>query len=249
MAVLLTVQDIHRLIEQDCQKMGFFAYDSLETEEVDIKINQEIYSFVEAVIDIANKRIPKIGIDDGFQSSQVSLDSLRTIHVKDLSRTLTVTNNQVTFPLPDDYLHHIKTKLGITYSCTELNAKNVRVTVTKTVEPEPTLRIGESQNIDNMRASSFHKTKKESPLGEIVGETVYIYKESDWTVANAKLDYIKRPAKVAYVKDGGGAYDPTNSVQCDLPPTALYIICNMVAVKILKVIETQQQKIVNLEQQ
>lgn len=249
MAVLLTVQDIHRLIEQDCQKMGFFAYDSLETEEVDLKINEQIYVFIEAVVDIVNKRVPKVGIDDGFQSSQVSLDSLRTIHVKDDNRTITVTGNQITYPLPEDYLHHIKTKLGITYTCTELNNKNVKVTVTKTIDPEPTLRIGESQNIDNMRASSFHKTKKESPLGEIVGELVYIYKTDDFTVASAKLDYIRRPAKVAYVKDGGGAYDPINSVQCDLPPTALYIICNMVAVKILKVIETQQQKIVNLEQQ
>jgi hypothetical protein len=243
MAELLTVQDIHRLIEQDCQKMGFFAYDSLETEEIDLKINEQIYSFIEAVIDITRRNQPKIGVNEGFQANQVSLDSLRTIHLKDIPLTLDAFDDGMKFSLPDDYLHHIKTKLTIEYLCVDNDGK----TVTKIITPPPSLRIGESQVIDNMRTSSFHKTVKESPLGEIVGNIVYIYTDSDFNLTNAKLDYIKRPAKVTYAKDIGGFYDHGNSVQCDLPPTALYMIINMTVVKILKVIETQQQKIVNLE--
>ncbi len=243
MAELLSVQDIHRLIEQDCQKMGFFAYDSLETEEVDLKINEQIYAFIEAVIDISKGAKPKIGLEDGFQANQVSLDSLRTIHLKDVARTLESFDDGTKFPLPDDYLHHIKTKLTVTHECKNA-AGNLEIV---TITPPPTLRIGKSEVIDNMRASSFHKTKKESPLGEMVGNYIFVYTDSNFNVTGVKVDYIKRPAKVTYGKDEAGDYASGSSVQCDLPPTVLYMIANMTAVKILKVIETQQQKIVNLD--
>lgn len=234
---------MHRLIEQDVQKMGFFAYDDLEPEEIDLKINEQIYAFIEAVVDVTKGRKPKIGIVEGFQEDQVSLDSLRTIHLKDTSMTLADFSDGEKFDLPTNYLHHVKTKLGITYTCIE-GGKSV----TKTLVPKATLRLGESQNIEIMRRSSFYKTKKESPLGELVGSTVYIYEDSEFEITTAELDYIKRPAKVTYVKDGGGSYDPINSIQCDLPDTVLYTIVNMTVLKILKVIETKQQKIVNLQE-
>lgn len=240
---LLTIQDMHRLIEQDIQNMGFFAYDDLESEEIDLKINEQIYKFIEAVVDKSQGRRPRIGVNEGFQENQVNLDSLRTIHIRELSRTLTpITGVGAKFVLPDDYLHHIKSKVTVTYSCVEN-----KETVTKTITPSPSIRIGESQNIDFMKRSAFHKTKKESPLAEIVNNEIFIY-SNGFNITEAYLDYIKRPAKVLYAKDGNGDYDSGNSVDCDLPDTVHYMIVDMTVKKILKVTEAQQQKIVNLEQ-
>lgn len=241
---LLSVLEMHRLIEQDVQKMGFFAYDSLETEEIDLKINEQIYAFIEAVLDVTQGRVPKIGVEEGFQKNQVSLDSLRTLHLKDQTTTLSTFTDGKKFDVDTNiYLHHIKTKLTVTYSCSENGSL-----VTKTLSPSPVLRVGESQHIDNMRRSSFHKTKKESPLGEIAGNTVYIYTDSSFNVTEAFIDFIKKPAKVTYAKSGGN-YDSNNSVHCDLPDSVHYMIVKMTVAKILKVIETTQQKIVNLETQ
>lgn len=242
MAALLNIQDMHRLIEQEIQKMGFFAYDDLESEEIDLQINNQIYEFIEAVLAVYRGQKPKIGVPEGFQADQVSLDSLRTIHVREELRPLnSVTGEGKRFDLPDNYLHHVKTKLTVTYSCVEN-----KQTVIKTVSPKPALRVAESQNIDIMKASSFYKSKKESPLGEIVGNRVFIY-ENGFTVTEAYLDYITRPAKVVYAKDINGDYTSVGSVDCNLPDSVHYTIVNMTAIKISKIIETPQQKIVNLE--
>jgi len=222
--------------------MGFFAYDDLESEEIDLQINNQIYEFIEAVVAVYKGQKPKVGVAEGFQADQVSLDSLRTIHVREENRPLTVVSGEgQKFDLPATYLHHIKTKLTVTYQCIE-NGQNV----TKTVTPKPALRIGNTQDIDTMKRSSFYKSMKESPLGEIVGDSVYIY-ENGFTVTGASLDYIKRPVKVLYNKDINGAFTPTGSFNCDLPDSVHYTIVKMTAIKIAKIIETPQQKIVNLE--
>lgn len=239
---LLTIQDMHRIIEQKIQKMGFFAYDDLESEEIDLKINEQIYNFVEAVVDITQGRKPnKTIINEGFQEDQVNLDSLRTLHVKDESRSLSSFSEGKRFTLPENYLHHIKTKLTISYNCVEN-----KQTVTKTVTPKPSLRVVASQDIDNMKLSHFYKSKKDSPLGEIVGNYIYVH-ENNFTVTEAFLDYVTKPAKVLFAKDGNGDYDSNASIHCNLPDNVHYMIVNMTAIEIMKVIETQQQKIVNLQ--
>lgn len=231
---------MHRLIEQKVQKMGFFAYDDLETEEVDLKINEQIYNFIEAVVDITNGRKAKIGVEEGFQENQVNLDSLRTIHVKEESRVLSSFTDGKKFQLPDNYLHHIKTRLTVTYSCVEN-----KVIVSKTVTPKPSLRVVATQDIDNMKLSHFFSSKKESPLGEIVGNHIYVH-ENNFTVTEAYLDYITRPTKVLYAKNIDGSYNSAGSTHCNLPDNVHYMIVNMTAIEIMKVIETPQQKIVNL---
>lgn len=228
---------MHNLIEQDVQKMGFFVYDNLEPEEIDLKINESIYAFIEAVLDITKGKQPKIGLEDGFQVNQVSLDSLRTIHVKAAERTVATDSDGFFFLVPENYLHYIKAKLTVTYLCNELNNKNVRVQVTKTLSPPPALRIGDTQVIDNMRRSAFHKTRKDSPLGEIADTQIYIYGDGIFTVTTAFLDYIRKPAKVSFA-------DP---VHCDLPDSVQYMIKDIAVNKILKVIEAPQQKVVNLD--
>lgn len=239
----LTIQDTHRQIEEDVQRLGFYVYDNLESEQIDLQINRQIYYAIDGILDKYFGRKLKIGIDQGFQVDQVSLDNLRQQHVKDANTTLTTsTGIGKKFELPADYYHYIKAKATISYSCYEDGVKKTKTEPVK-------VRIVKSQDIDNMLNHPFHKTVKESPIGEIAGNYVYIYTNSDFDVTEVKLDYIKKPVKVVFAKDISGNYDAANSVHFDIDNSLQYMIIDMTVLKIIKIIESPQQKIINLEQE
>lgn len=241
----LTILEFHRILNQELQSMGFFTSQGLETEEIDLQINAQIDLFVEAVIDKFRGRIPKIGVEEGFQANQIRLDDLRTIHVKDLSRNLTVydTNAGVKFDLPDDYSHHIKTKVTWSIPCKDEKGKD------STLTGNSQIRVTKSEDIEDARNSVFYKTVKENPLAEIAGNTVYIYTSGFSLGSTVKLDYIRKPVVVKYAKDGSGNYDSGNSVHCDLPHTVHRTIIKMTAIHISTIIESNQQKVQNLQQE
>lgn len=241
----LTILEFHRILNQELQSMGFFTSQGLESEEIDLQINAQIDLFVEAVIDKFRGRIPKIGVQEGFQANQIRLDDLRTIHVKDQSVNLAVydTNAGVKFDLPANYSHHIKTKVTWSIPCKDEKGKS------STLTGNSQIRISKSEDIEAARTDVFYKTSKESPLAEIAGNTVYIYTDGFTLGSTAKLDYIKMPAVVKYAKDGSGNYDAAASTHCDLPHTAHRTIIKMTAIHISSIIESNQQKIQNLQQE
>lgn len=238
----LNILNTHRLIEQDVQRLGFYVYDNLETEEIDLQINRQIYTVIDGILDKFFGRTLKIGIDQGFQVNQVTLDNLRLQHVKDATTTLTTFTGGKKLDLPSDYYHYIKAKATISYSCRE---DGQTVTKTKLVK----IRIAESQNVDAMLDNPLHKTVKESPIGEIAGNILYIYTNENFDVTDVKLDYIKKPVQVVFAKDINGDYDSVNSVSFDIDNSLQYMIINMTVLKILKILEISQQKIANLEQE
>lgn len=237
----LSIIDIHTMIEQDTQRLGFYVYDSLETEEIDLQINRQIYSIVDGILDKHFGRKLKVGPDVGFQVDQVTLDNLRTLHIKGASTTLINIDNGKSFDLESDYYHYIKAVATLGYKCYDKGQE-----VTKTVKSK--LRIVESGLIDEMLKNPLYTTSIDSPLAEIVGNKIYIYNSDDFTIDNVKIDYIKKPIKVLYAKDGGGNYDAGNSVTTDLDNSLQYMLVDMTVLKIMKIIEQPQQKIVNLEQ-
>lgn len=240
-STLLNIQDMHTLIEQDVQKLGFYVYDDLETEEIDLQINRQTNKLIEGILDKYFGRSPKVGPEEGFQLDQVTLDNLRKQHVKDQVATLTTFDDGSKFDLPDNYSHYIKAKAIVSYSCRE---NKVTTTKTKTVK----LRIGETLNIDAMREHPFFKTSKDSPLCEIANNSIYIYTDPKFTITDVKFDYIKKPIVVKYAKDVDGNYDPVNSVNSDLDDSLHYMLVDMTSIRIMKIIETQQQKIENIQQ-
>lgn len=239
----LSIQDTHRLIEQDIQRLGFYVYDNLETEEIDLQINRQIYIVIDGILDKFFGRKLKVGVDQGFQIDQVSLDNLRKQHIKDATTTLSVaTTIGKKFDVPADYYHYIKAKATVSYKCWE---NGVEITKTKSVK----LRVVPTQDIDQMLEHPFHKTLKESPVAEIAGNTVYIYTNSDFDVTEVKLDYITKPVQVLFAKDISGNYDGVNSVSFNIDNSLHYMVAEMTVLKIMKIIEVPQQRIVNLEQE
>src|SRR5688500_629673 len=103
----LTILDVHRIIEQDVQKMGFFAYKDLEHEEIDIQINRQIDIIVNGILDKHFRRELKLNEEQGFQKNQVTLDNLRRLHKMTvfIPPALNVSDSAKTafFTLPTDY--------------------------------------------------------------------------------------------------------------------------------------------------
>lgn len=237
----LTILDMHRLLDQEIQSMGYLTYRGSESEEIDLQINTQIDNFVEAIVDKYKSKQARNGVKEGFQANQVRLDDLRTIHIKDLVRSSTPYGSDgVSFPLPDDYSHHIKTKVTWSIDCIGEDKKKTTLTGLSQI------RIAETEDIENMRVHPFYKTTKESPLAELVNNTVYVYTDG-FTITEVKIDYIKKPAVVKFGKDVGGNYDSGTSVNCDLPHTVHRTIIRNTAIHISSIIESNPQKIENLK--
>lgn len=234
-----TIQDVHRLIEQGVQKMGFFAYKDLETEEIDLQINATIANLVNGILDKSFGRALKINEEQGFQKDQVTLDNLRALHVGNALMTLNSADvDQVAFTLPNNYLHYIKATVTLSYECYD---NGVKKTETKKVD----VRISPSQY--DLRNNPLYKTGIDSPLGEIIGSGVFIFKDSTFNITEARLTYIREPATVKYAKDIDGNYDSINSVQIDLDASLHQMIVDMTVIKISTILENPQQKIINME--
>src|SRR5688500_4726404 len=119
----LTILDVHRIIEQDVQKMGFFAYKDLEHEEIDIQINRQIDIIVNGILDKHFRRELKLNEEQGFQKNTFSVDNFRSLHKMNVFIPFALNVNDSTktafFILPTDYYHHIKTTMIIKYDCYE----------------------------------------------------------------------------------------------------------------------------------
>jgi hypothetical protein len=219
--------------------MGMAAYKDFAPEELDLQINRQIYFIVEGIVDKHFGRTIKVDEKQGFQSNQVTLDNLRFLQAG-AAPAVQVFNGKKYVIIPDDYYHHIKTTVTITYPCYEDGKEIIH---TEDVD----LRIGQLQY--DMKRHPFHKTGRDSVLGEITNGAMFI-EEGNFTVTKALISYIKKPAKVKFGYDPvTGDYDPATSVQCDLDDSLLYMLVNMTSTKIMELIETNQQKIVNSQRE
>lgn len=239
----MDILNMHRVIEQKVQRLAFFAYKDLESEEVDIHINDQIDVLLHGIIDKFQGRELKIGTEQGFQQNQVSLDNLRTLHVKDETVVLSPggDTDEVIFTLPDTYYHYIKCTVKTSYPCTDDNGEP------STSIQKVDVRIHNSQF--DLRNEPLYKTGVDSPLGEIAGNVMTIYKDNSFDIVDAKLSYIRKPAIVKFNKDVNGDYQEAGSVHCDLDSSLHQMLTAMTSLSIMKILEANQQKIVNLQQE
>jgi len=238
----MNILQFHEIIEQDIQNMGFFTHADLTHEEIDLQINRQIYILLNGILDKHFGRALKIGPEQGFQSEQVTLDNLRTLTVKDNYYQGVVNVNdplEVIVPLPPGYYHLIRVTGNIAFDCYE-NGK--KVTKSKVVG----IRIVPSQS--HLRENPFHKTGKDSLLGEIADTNLYVLQDTGFRVTGALFTFIRIPAVVKYAEDIDGNYDVGSSTQCDLDLSLHHMIQKMTSIEIMQTLESSQQKIVNFKQ-
>lgn len=239
----MTVLDFHRIIEQDLQKMGFFAYSDMETEEIDIQLNRQVDFLVNGILDKHFGRPLKINEEQGFQKNQVTLDNLRTIHVRNQILTIAndTTNLESTCALPATYLHNIRCTVNISFKCYDPDKEQEVVQ-----KEEIPVILQESQYY--LKDNPLYKSGKDGILGELVGSNVILYGIPNITFDNVKMSYIRKPNTIKYGKDDNGDYDASLSTECDLDESLHQMLARMTSIEIMKIIESNPQKIVSMQQ-
>jgi hypothetical protein len=198
----MNIQRFHIDIDLRLRKVSANVEGNLLTEEVDIYINRAINQFIKKTFDLQRK--------DGqeFEDSQKATDDLRSIHVRMLE-LLTYTYNPVfmarEYQLPENYMY-------LTQDYTKTNHCTNRPFVPN--------RLTRTENLHKVLDNPYETTHPNSPISNLFGNTLIVYSLGKFDIQNVWIDYIRKPAVVKLaldVQEDLSSYNPSLSVECDLP--------------------------------
>lgn len=142
----------------------------------------------------------------GFEQDQKRTDDLRTLVTKRTYKDIDITKvnqEEYTVTLPDDYVillgdtAGIAPADGITNDCWEKDSEgNYKVKYSDTIE-------GTIETVDRIKENSlseYHlKYTKAKPIRLIQDNTITLYTDGNYKVAEYTIEYLKRPSKVTLV--------------------------------------------------
>lgn len=126
---------------------------------------------------------------DGIKVSQRELDEVKNLIIK--NQTLIKDNSLTTseydvYTLPDNYYFMIADKTTTSHFTVEKIYQN---------------RMYSSERIHEVLEDTHYGTKYNSPVSELANNKLYIYKKSNFTISNVKIDYIKDFTEVNVITD------------------------------------------------
>lgn len=142
----------------------------------------------------------------GFEQDQKRTDDLRTLVTKRTYKDIDITKvnqGEYTVTLPDDYVillgdtAGIAPADGITNDCWEKDSEgNYKVKYSDTIE-------GTIETVDRIKENSlseYHlKYTKAKPIKLMQDNTITLYTDGQYKVAEYTIEYLKRPSKVTLV--------------------------------------------------
>lgn len=142
----------------------------------------------------------------GFEQDQKRTDDLRTLVTKRTYKDIDITKvnqEKYTVTLPDDYVillgdtAGIAPADGITNDCWEKDSEgNYKVKYSDTIE-------GTIETVDRIKENSlseYHlKYTKAKPIKLMQDNTITLYTDGQYKVAEYTIEYLKRPSKVTLV--------------------------------------------------
>ncbi len=142
----------------------------------------------------------------GFEQDQKRTDDLRTLVTKRTYKDIDITKvnqEEYTVTLPDDYVillgdtAGIAPADGITNDCWEKDSEgNYKVKYSDTIE-------GTIETVDRIKENSlseYHlKYTKAKPIKLMQDNTITLYTDGQYKVAEYTIEYLKRPSKVTLV--------------------------------------------------
>lgn len=180
----MTVQEMHYDFKMKLNKIDSEQYRNLRVPEIDWLLNEAQEFFIKSV---AFPRVPNYL---GFETSQRTIDDIRTIVVenKQLEKDLINSEDrQKVFVLPTDYMFYISAK--VTVSKAQCGLKEVRLLI--------------KQHDDKFEESPFDNSSFE--WGDINAtfdsKGLRVYSDGTFDVENVKLNYIKEPAYIHNASD------------------------------------------------
>lgn len=229
----MDIRDIHILIEQGLQNTGVFVYPNIEHEEIDIHFNRVVEQYISEIVKQLDGK--------SYQENQDFIDALKIIEVVDFETSnLANVSNYTRTDLPTNYRNRINIKAEINYTC---QTNGVSTNVVETVA----CRFVKRSELDDILEHPFGGTSKTKPVASISGNNVFVYRDNVFTITKIFLDYLRKPIKVVYARDGNGDYDAANSVDCEFSDEVCYDLVDKTVSRLIKLTEQSQQKIVNIE--
>ena len=58
-------------------------------------------------------------------------------------------------------------------------------------------RLSSTHEISNLRATAFYQTNALSPISELVGNTLYVYRDDSFIVTKVQVNYIRKPKRMS----------------------------------------------------
>lgn len=180
----MTVQEMHYDFKMKLNKIDSEQYRNLRVPEIDWLLNEAQEFFIKSV---AFPRVPNYL---GFETSQRTIDDIRTIVVenKQLEKDLINSEDrQKVFVLPTDYMFYISAK--VTVSKAQCGLKVVRLLI--------------KQHDDKFEESPFDNSSFE--WGDINAtfdsKGLRVYSDGTFDVENVKLNYVKEPVYIHNASD------------------------------------------------
>ena len=232
----MTSQEIHILIEQELNTIETFSNQKIEHEEIDLQFNKEYDMYIKEVISNMQVNQNIRGYKKNVREIEVTRLLEKTSEITSLTNVQGYTAKSG--ELPNDYRNYIRIYVSTTYKCGEENKiKNIKC------------RVNNDIDIEDILNSPFHKPNEDEFVSLITDNKVEIYYDSKFTINKAYIKFIKNITPIKYTVNSNGEYDSNNSVGFSLSNEVAYDVIERTVIRLGKIIEEDQQKIINLEKE
>ncbi len=160
--------------------------------------------------------------NNDFQDHQITTDDLRVLEEKDYSIDVVSFKDGYKAEFPSNYIHLISDRSVVVTECGDKEFEN---------------RVIKSEKLRPVLGDSWTKTVPNSPVSNESGNFLYVYTDN-FTIKKVYIDYIRKPRKVSLAND----------VNPELPDNVMHVIIDKTILRLSKVTEQPQQKIINLSQ-
>lgn len=229
----MTVKELYIHINQGLQNIAAFVNMDIDKRELDYHVNHIVDKFIKLVFPDERDIYP----NEEYSKIQASADDLRVLEVNDFTPSMTVftsggyTGKKIT--LPADYRHLLNDRTVV---------KPLNCVTTDIIEVPNRLTKGDL--IKNVLENHIHKTSVESPVSRLTGNELLVYSsfrnKPQFTIENIIIDYIKKPANIAYGADGSSIIE--------FPDQVCHKLVDLAVIYISKISEQNPNKIQFLEQ-
>lgn len=202
----MNIKDMHYDFKKKLNKVDSQQYKNLLIPEIDWVLNEAQLIFISV---IAESRHPQI---HGFEKTQKNIDDIRSIVVngEELTEPMTLGEETVDYPLPEDYMHYIRA------SCEIENDTCPAVESSISIE-----RHG-----DEFLKSPFNRPSYDWRVvnGLFTENGLKLYSDGTFVINKMFLSYIRKPEYMHNAEDfRSGSYELPSGVtltgfqDCELP--------------------------------
>jgi hypothetical protein len=177
----MTNNEIQIKVKERLNKLASFDYDNLECWQIQEAFNKAQLEWTRRVIHgyTQKKESAEQGIG-GLDDLQMLLSQTS---LSDFDRGI----YSETEPLPDNYLHYVRTTATVKSECCP--------------ERSMTVYLAEESNVDDLLTDSFKSPNFEwaETFSTVMGGRIRIYTDKKFTVTNVNLVYYRKPTPIAFV--------------------------------------------------